>query len=253
MSKIKTYAQINKIRAAGKILAKVLREVSNTAREEITLKDLDDLARELILKAGARPAFLGYRPAGASKPYPSSICASVNEVVVHGVPTDRRLRQGDILKLDLGVNLDGWNADCAITLGIGNIGNTAKDLIMTAKDALEAAIAVSKAGNSLGDIGWAIQSITKKRGFKIIKGLAGHGIGERVHEEPSVFNEGLPGKGEKLKSGMVLAIEPMISIGSDQIVQLEDDSYKTADSSLSAHFEHTIVITDDGCEILTVL
>lgn len=249
---IKTGDEIEKIREAGKILAKTLAALTQAAEEGITLKDLDDLARGLIRKAGAEPAFLGYKPGGATKGFPAAICASLNDVVVHGVPTvKRRLKNGDLLKLDLGVRFHGYCADSAVTLGIGEISEIGKKLLEATKEALTAAIAAARTGNTLGDIGFIIKKTAQAHNFKVVKGLTGHGIGKNVHEDPSVFNDGEPSKGLKLKKGIVLAIEPMFSAGSDKVKQLADESYATVDGSLSAHFEHTVVITDGKAEVVT--
>lgn len=253
MALIKTPEEIEKIRIAGKILAKTIQQLSAAVEEGMTLKDLDGLAKGLILKFGGQPAFLNYRPEGASKPYPATLCASLNSVVVHGVPDTRRLKSGDLLKLDLGVRYAGYCADAAITVGIGEIGIVAGKLIKTTKAALDSAIIMARSGKTLGDIGYIIKKTVTHGGFKVVKGLMGHGIGQNVHEPPDVFNEGIPRKGIKLAPGMVLAIEPMVSVGSDQIRQLSDESYATTDGSLSAHFEHTIVITEGEAEIVTKL
>ena len=248
---IKRPEEIKKIAAAGKILAAAAKELLKIADVDVSLTKLDQFARNFIIKAGAQPAFLGYHPYGAKKPYPNSICTSVNEIIVHGLPTERKLKSGDLLKLDFGVIYDGYYADAAWTLGIGNISPITQKLIATTRKALEIAIKECIPGKTLGDIGYAINSFVKKNKFKVLKGLTGHGIGKELHEEPTVFNDGRKGSGLKLKPGMVLAIEPMVSAGSDQIIQLPDDSYATADNSLSAHFEHTIVITDKEPLILT--
>lgn len=253
ISIIKTPAEIEKIRKAGKILAQVARVVLKRAEEGTTLKSLDNLAKELIEKAGAKPAFLGYQPYGARKPYPCSICASINDIVVHGVPNNYRLKSGDVLKLDFGVVLDGWYADAAWTVGIGKITPEVEKLIKVTEQALFAGIKQIRAGHNLGDIGWAINSTVKSLGFKVVSGLTGHGIGRELHEDPSVFNEGKKGSGLKLKTGMVLAIEPMVSAGTNRVLQGKDDSFATADGSLSAHFEHTVAITEKGPEILTLI
>lgn len=250
---VKTKQEIEKIRTAGKILAKVLKEIVSQAKEGVTLNDLDELAYDLIQKADVKPAFLGYQPGGAHKPFPATLCTSVNEVVVHGVPTKRRLRAGDLLKLDLGVNFEGYNADAAVTVGIGKIFPVAEQLIHITFKALEAAIAVAIAGNTLGDIGYAIKKTAEAHNFKVFKELTGHAIGKKLHEEPTVLNYGTPGKGLELQAGMVLAIEPMLSAGSDRIRQLADESYATVDKSLNAHFEHTILVKEGGAEILTML
>ena len=248
---IKKPEEIKKIAVAGKILAAAAKELLKIADVDVSLKKLDQFAKNFIIKAGAQPAFLGYHPYGAKKPYPNSICTSVNEIIVHGLPTERKLKSGDLLKLDFGVIYDGYYADAAWTLGIGNISPITQKLIATTRKALEIAIKECIPGKTLGDIGYAINSFVKKNKFKVLKGLTGHGIGKELHEEPTVFNDGRKGSGLKLKSGMVLAIEPMVSAGSDQIIQLPDDSYATSDGSISAHFEHTIVITDKEPLILT--
>lgn len=250
---IKTPEEIEKIRKAGKILAQVAKTVLARAEEGTSLKILDDLAKELTVKAGAKPAFLGYQPYGAKKPYPCSICASVNDIVVHGVPNIYRLKSGDILKMDFGVVLDGWHADAAWTVGIGKVLPTAQKLIKVTEKALFAGIKQAKPGHTLGDIGWAINNTVSEAGFRVVEGLTGHGIGKELHEDPSVFNNGKKGAGITLKPGMVLAIEPMVSAGTSEVLQGKDDSFATADGSLSAHFEHTIAITDRGPEILTLI
>lgn len=250
---IKSKEEIEKIRKAGKILAQVAKVVLARAEEGISLKTLDNIAKELIEKAGAKPAFLGYRPYGAKTPYPCSICTSVNETIVHGVPGDYKLKSGDILKLDFGVVLDGWYADAAWTIGIGEISPEASQLIKVAEKALFAGIKQARPGKTLGDIGWAISTNVKNYSFSVVDGLTGHGIGQELHEDPSVFNEGRKGSGLALEPGMVLAIEPMISAGGRKIVQRKDDSFATADGSLSAHFEHTVAITEKGPDILTII
>jgi len=248
---VKTAEEIKFIRIAGKILANVAKQIKAVVREGMSLKELDLLAQKLIQEAGAEPAFLGYQPYGADKPFPASICASLNDVVVHGVPTNYKLKSGDLLKLDFGVAYQGYIADAAFSIGIGKISKEAKELIETTKNALAVGIKECRAGNTLGDVGWAINNYVTKRGFKVVKGLTGHGVGKELHEDPPVFNEGQKNTGVRLKSGMVLALEPMVSAGDQYIHQLPDDSYATRDGSLTAHFEHTIVVTDKGAEILT--
>lgn len=250
--KIKTLEQVKKIASSGKILALVFKEVVKEAKIGVSLKSLDELASELIKKAGAEPAFLGYKPTGAKKPYGASICASVNDVIVHGFPSNYKLKDGDILKLDFGVKYQGFYSDAAMTIGIGKISNEAANLIKATKEALEEAVLTARPGNCLGDIGFAVLKIAKKYGFKSVKGLTGHGIGKELHEDPTIYNHGKKGEGIELKPGMVLAIEPMLSAGSDEIIQKADESWATADGSLSAHFEHTVAIIDKGNKILTI-
>lgn len=248
---IKTKEEIKKMRAAGKILVFVAKKIISAAREGVVLKDLDNMARELIKKAGGEPAFLGYQPYGADKPYPCTVCASVNEVVVHGIPDEYKLKSGDLLKLDFGVRYKGYYADAAWTVPIGKISPQAKKLIKVTRDALRQGIKQAKPGATTGDIGYAIQSYVENHGFKVVKGLTGHGIGKKLHEEPTVYNEGKKGQGIPLKAGMTIAIEPMVSAGSPHIIKLDDDSYATSDGSLSAHFEHTVLIGKKGAEVLT--
>lgn len=237
----------------GAILAHIMREVGQNAREGVSLLQLDRLANRLILGAKAKPAFLGYRPEGAQKPYPATICASVNEVVVHGVPTKYVLRQGDLLKLDFGLFYNGWCVDAAVTLGVPPISPEAQKLMQVTREALEHGINTMQAGNHLGDIGYTIERHIKKNGLKVVRGLTGHGIGKRLHEEPPVLNVGRPGRGELLMPGVVLALEPMVALGSDHIVQREDESYATSDGKLSAHFEHTVAVTENGPLVLTMI
>ncbi len=253
MALIKSEEEIAKIRSAGRILARVLDELKGLIQPGIALKDLDDVARGFIRKLGGEPAFLGYKPTGALKPFPAALCTSLNDVVVHGVPTSRRLKTGDVLKLDLGVKFEGYYADAAATVAVPETDPRTAALIAATESALNRAVALVRPGKALGDIGYAIQEEARKRGFKIVKGLTGHGVGTDLHEEPSVLNEGRPGKGMKLKTGMVIAIEPMVSAGSPFVKKLSDDSYATVDGSLSAHFEHTVAITDKGAEVLTML
>jgi methionyl aminopeptidase len=248
---IKTEEEIGKIRIAGGILSHVLRELTLIAESGVTLRELDEVAHELIVKHGGEPAFLGYRPEGASRPYPATLCASLNDTVVHGVPTKRRLVSGDLLKLDLGVRYRGYYSDSAVTIPIGEVDAEAKKLIATTLSALKAGITAARPGMRLGDIGHAIAHEVRRGGFSVVRGLTGHGVGKALHEDPSVFNEGQRGKGLLLKRGMVLAIEPMVAMGKPGVVQGSDESYATEDGSLAAHFEHTVVITGGDPEILT--
>ena len=248
---IKTQEQIKKIKVSGKILASVAKELKKNIAVGVMLKDLDILARKLMEEAGAEPAFLGYQPHGADHPFPASICASLNEVVVHGVPNKYKLRSGDILKLDFGVSYQGFITDSAFTVGVGEISKEAQKLMDVTKHSLMLGIKECRAGKTLGDIGWAINDYVQRNGFKVVKGLCGHGVGIELHEEPSVFNEGQKNTGLQLKPGMVLALEPMVSVGDPYIVQTDQESYATRDGSLSAHFEHTVLITEGNPEILT--
>ncbi|MEK7629777.1 MAG: type I methionyl aminopeptidase [Patescibacteria group bacterium] len=258
MIKLKTEKDLVFLRKSGKILSSILNILASEAKEGVALIELDLKARKLLKDAGAKAAFLDYRPAGAAKAYPAAICASVNDVIVHGLPNEYVLKSGDVLKIDFGVNYSprggagkGYFTDSALTVGIGNISKEALHLIEATKNSLAEAIKVCKPGNHLGDIGFAIESVVKKEGFKVVHGLTGHGVGFKLHEDPTILNYGKRGEGIMLTPGMVLAIEPMVAIGSSEIIQQKDDSFATADHSLSAHFEHTVAITDNGTEILT--
>lgn len=250
-SMIKTPSQIENIRESGKILGSVLRKLRNVTKEGVSLLELDKFARELIIEKGGKPAFLGYRPYGAKAPYPATLCTSVNDVVVHGRPTKYKLKSGDVVKLDLGVVYNGGITDAAITMAIGHVDKKVHTLLNATEEALREAIRFAKPTHTLGDVGYAIEKTVSNKNFLIIEGLTGHGVGTEIHEDPVVYNYGRPGGGAKLKPGMVLAIEPMTAIGSSQIIQLKDDSFATSDGSISAHFEHTILITDGDAEILT--
>ena len=251
MSLIKKPDEIANVAKAGKILSATLKKLSAGAKEGVIISSLDEMAREFIEKSGGAPAFLNYQPEGADHPYPATICASLNDVIVHGVPTNRKLKNGDIFSIDCGVRYGGYCADAAITVAIGKTKPEVQKLIKVTREALMLGIKAAKPGNTLGDIGHAIGSHAKKNKLKVVRGLTGHGIGTHLHEDPSIFNEGTPGKGMKLAVGMTLALEPMFAIGSANVIQLDDESYATEDGSMSAHFEHTIVITEKGAKILT--
>jgi len=248
---IKTSDEIERIRHSGKILAEILRRLKAEIKPGVQLMELERLTRNFLDLASAAPTFLGYRSEGSRDPYPFALCTSVNETVVHGRPSSYSLRQGDILKLDLGVSWQGGFTDAAVTIPIGSVSEEANKLIRTTKNALSEAVRAVKPGNTLGDIGFAVQHVVARAGFKILEGLTGHGVGLEVHEDPIVYNFGQPGAGMKLKEGMVLAIEPMTSLTSSKAVQMADDSFVTADGSISAHFEHTVLVTKTGAEILT--
>ncbi|MBI2591617.1 MAG: type I methionyl aminopeptidase [Candidatus Brennerbacteria bacterium] len=248
---IKSDKELQFLIKSGKILSSILSDLKNEARLGISLKSLDSLAYKLIMAAGGQPAFLNYKPAGAKEPYPSSLCASVNNIVVHGRPDDYKLKNGDLLKLDLGVNYEGFLTDAALTIGIGEISAQNKLLIKITEEALNAGIRAAVSGNTIGDIGFAIESVVKKTNFKIVDMLTGHGIGRKLHEEPAVYNFGRSGEGLKLKKGMVLAIEPMVSAGASAIKQLADDSFAVKDGSCSAHFEKTVMVDYPKALVLT--
>ncbi|MDO8504528.1 MAG: type I methionyl aminopeptidase [Candidatus Liptonbacteria bacterium] len=250
---VRNSEEIEIMAEAGKRLAKVLSGLKEMVKIGLTTAELDFVAKRLIEEAGCTPAFLGYRPGGAEKPYPASICASVNDGVVHGLPSGYELKSGDILKLDLGLIYKSYYSDMAITIGVGKISKEQQNLISATREALDMAIAAAKPGNTLGDIGYAVQSHVRANGFSVVHDLTGHGIGKKLHEDPYVFNVGRPGEGERLEPGMVLALEPMVAMGKGRVRQLADDSFVTADGSMAAHFEHTVAITADGPRILTRL
>lgn len=252
MIRIKTENEIVLLREGGKRLASVLAEVAKAVKPGVSSGELDALAIKLISELGDKPSFLHYKPAGAVRPFPAALCVSINDEVVHGIPSDRKLEEGDVVGLDLGLNHGGLFTDHAVTVPVGEVGPAEKKLIAATKEALSVAIKVARSGNTLGDIGAAIQEVAKRNGLGIVRDLGGHGVGNKVHEEPTIANYGKKGTGLKLKAGMVLALEPMFNLGVDDVDFLPDGyTVKTADGSLSAHFEHTIVITYTGAEILT--
>lgn len=244
---VKTRAQIEKMRQAGRLVAQTLDLMERLAKPGIRTIELDAAAEEFILSQGAVPAFKGYMG------YPATLCVSINDEVVHGIPGDRRLEEGQIVSVDVGVNCDGWYGDAARTLCIGAVSDDAKRLLEVTQEALKRGIAQARPGNRLGDISSAVQTFAEKHGYSVVRELVGHGIGQRMHEEPQVPNFGRAHTGPELKPGMVLAIEPMLNVGSGE-VSFDADKWtvRTADGSLSAHFEHTVAITDGEPEILTV-
>lgn len=234
------------MREAGRIVNRVLHEVKTFSKAGKTTKQLDDLARKLIKKEKAEPAFLGY------KDYPASICTSIDEQVVHGIPGEVVLKDGDLLSIDIGVKYKGYFADAAITVPVGEVSEDAKALIKVAKQALDDAKDQAVVGNHLYDISAAIQSRAEDNGFSVVRDFVGHGIGQKMHEDPQIPNFGEKGTGPILKEGMVLAIEPMVNQGKSEVKVLPDKwTVVTADKKLSAHFEHTIAVTSDGPQILT--
>ncbi len=268
MISIKTSQETEIIRQGGKILAAILDEVAKAVKPGITTKELDELATELIFSYGAKPAFLGYDG------FPAALCASINEVIVHAIPSGDKLKEGDIVGLDLGIlypfkdcagcfllgncvpkeKVEGFYTDMARTVPVGEISQEAKKLIEATKKSLEIGLEQVKPGNHIGDIGFAIQQYVEARGFSIIRNLVGHGIGKELHEDPRIPNFGKPGEGPEIKTGMCLAIEPMVAMGGYELVKVEDGhGFRTKDKSLTAHFEHTVVVTEKGCEVITNL
>lgn len=250
---IKTDKEIQSMRAGGKIHARVLRLVKERAVPGVSTLELDQYAEQLVRDAGARPAFKGYQPDGQYSPFPATLCTSINDEIVHGIPSrDRILQDGDIISIDLGVEYQGVFLDGAITVVVGTVSSDVQKFLDDTYKSLMAGITQVRAGATTGDIGYAIQQYVNKR-YGIVKGLAGHGVGREIHEDPYIPNYGKPGQGTVLQSGMTIAIEPMLTIGNPATEILDDDwTFVTADESLSAHFEHTVLVTDTGFEILTI-
>jgi methionyl aminopeptidase len=244
---IKSANEIALMRQANAIVAEVLMRMEQLARPGVALSELDAEAEAIARKRGSRPAFLGYRG------FPSSICASVNEVIVHGIPNGRRLQDGDILSVDFGVEYKGYFGDSALTIAVGEVPDEARQLMRVTEECLYRAIDVVKPGARLSDIGHAVQSHAESFGYGVIRDFVGHGIGRNLHEDPQIPNVGEPGRGRRLKSGMVIAIEPMIALGTYEVEILSDGwTAVTKDRRLSAHYEHSVAVTDDGVEILSV-
>ncbi len=243
---IKTSEEVAAIRQAGTIVAAILEMLSRRVKTGMETRELDIIAAKELKRRGAKASFKGYRG------FPASLCVSINDEIVHGIPGKRVLRDGDIASLDFGVIFMGFQADAAMTVGVGKINSAAKQLIETTKGALEAGIRAARPGATLGDISAAIQNYAESRGYSVVREYAGHGIGREMHEEPQIPNYGLAGSGPVLKKGMTLALEPMVNAG-DWRTRTGDDHWTvlTADGSLSAHFEHTIAITDGEPEVLT--
>lgn len=244
---LKSETEIEKMAAAGAIVARVLSQTEATIRQGVTTAQLDELAEKTIRDANGIPTFKGYRG------FPASICASPNAMVVHGIPGGYIVGDGDILSVDVGVTLDGFVADSAWTFAVGQIPETTGQLLDTCERALFAGIEQARPGNHVGDISAAVQRVTEDAGFAVIRTLVGHGVGRAMHEDPQVPNYGEAGSGGELREGMTIAIEPMITAGTHEIVLADDEwSISTADGSMSAHFEHTVAITRDGPRILTL-
>lgn len=251
MITIKSKKEIELLREGGKVLARVLKYAAKAAQRGASLEDIDAIAEKIILEHEALPAFKGYCPEGAVRPYPAATCLSVNEIIVHGIPSGYKIKKGDVVKIDAGVIYGGLYTDSAVTIGVGAVSQGVKKMIEVCKKALAAGIKKARVGNTTGDIGCAVHSYVKRYGFRVIKNLTGHGVGYAVHEDPIVYNFGVPGSGIELQDGMVIAIEPMISFSSEYAMQNPDDSFTTHDGSLSAHFEHTVAVTKKGPWILT--
>ncbi|OGP74109.1 MAG: type I methionyl aminopeptidase [Deltaproteobacteria bacterium RBG_16_49_23] len=245
---IKSPREIEQLKRSNIIVAEVFRELRRAVSPGVTTQELDRITEEMILKRGAVPAFKGYRN------FPASLCVSINEEVVHGIPGPMKLKEGDIVSLDVGVNLHGYFGDAAITLPVGEADQGAKRLLEVTEKALHIGIEMARVGNRLYDISHAIQNWVESKGFSVVKDFVGHGIGKSLHEEPQVPNFGSPGQGPRLEKGMVFALEPMVNEGSYEVRILSDGwTVVTADGKRSAHFEHSIAITDGKAEILSIL
>jgi methionyl aminopeptidase len=253
---IKTKEEIEVLREGGKRLAFILEEVGKATKAGVSTLDLDKLAQKLVEEGGDKAAFLNFKPAGAKRAYPATICISINDEIVHGIPNENSkiIKDGDVVSLDMGLIHKGLFTDSAITVGVGEVDEVGKSLIEDTKNALYAGIDAVKEGAHVRDISYAIERYVRPKHLGIVEELCGHGVGYKVHEDPYIPNFCLESKGEKLKAGMVLAIEPMLNEGTKHIKLAADGwTYRTADGKRSAHFEHTIVVTKDGVEILTQL
>lgn len=248
MVHLKTEQEISKIRKASQIVARTLQILGEHVQEGITTKELDRIAESEIRKEGGLPAFKGYRG------FPATLCVSVNEEIIHGIPSGKKLKKGDIVGLDLGAIWQGFYGDAARTFAVGEISEEARQLTQVTEESLRIGIKEARAGNRVGDIGYAVQQHVEAHGYSVVREFVGHGIGRSLHEDPQVPNYGKQGHGHRLKPGLVLAIEPMVCMGSNEVRMLEDNwTAVTKDGSLSAHFEHSIAITDNGPVILSTL
>ncbi|MBA9004987.1 type I methionyl aminopeptidase [Thermomonospora cellulosilytica] len=254
MIELKTPGEIDAMRAAGRVVAAVHARVREAAAPGVSLRELDELARTIIAEAGAGSSFLGYHPSFGATPFPGVICTSVNGVLMHGLPTGYRLRDGDLLSVDCGAHVDGWHADAAVSFTVGTARPQDLALIETTERMLAAGIAAAVPGATIGDIGHAMSPVGRGAGYGVQNDFAGHGIGRAMHEDPFVPNEGRPGRGLRLRPGLVIAIEPSLMAGGRDEYEIASDGWSicSADGSRGAHVEHTVAITDDGPEILTL-
>jgi methionyl aminopeptidase len=255
MVELKTRAEIEAMRAAGQVVARALAAVRERAAVGVSLLDLDDVARAVLEEAGATSPFLGYRPRFAETAFPAVICLSVNDAALHGIPDRYRLRDGDLLSADFGATLDGWTGDGAVSFTVGTPRPEDERLIATTDAALAAGIAAARPGARIGDIAAAIGAVGRAAGYGICTDFGGHGIGRTMHEDPGVPNEGPAGRGQVLRPGLVLAIEPWFLAGGKDAYVIDDDGWtiRSADGSRAAHAEHTVAVTEDGPRILTLL
>lgn len=246
MITIKSEKEIKIMREGGRILAEIMTELENKVEPGITTKHLDKVASDLVLKYGAKPSFKNYEG------FPATICSCINEEIVHCIPCDRKLKQGDIFSIDMGVLYKGYHSDMAVTIPVGEISPEAQRLIRITKKALKRGIKKVRPGNTFGDIGNTIQRYVEGQGYGIVRDLCGHGIGKEIHEEPKIPNYGKRKTGPEIKQGMTFCIEPMVTVGDWHLKKAKDGyGFQTKDGSLCAHFEHTLVVTQNGCKILT--
>jgi methionyl aminopeptidase len=249
----KSAADLDKMRRAGRIVAGTIDRVVAAVRPKVSTAELDAVAETYIREQGATPSFKGYGAERGRAPFPASICTSINEEIVHGIPSERTVAEGDLLKLDFGAIWEGFHGDSAVTVIVGDPPSAAADkLVRVTEEALEAGISQIKPGGRLSDIGAAVEQVARGAGFEVVREYVGHGIGRSLHEEPQIPNYGRPGRGPLLKPGLVVAVEPMVNVGGWETRVLSDGwTVVTEDGSLSAHFEHTIAVSEDGHEILT--
>lgn len=248
MITIKTQEEIKIMAEGGKILAKIIKELEKKVKPGITTKELDRVVETLIFKSGGTPSFKGHEG------FPATLCASINEELVHAVPSQRKLKEGDVLSLDLGMKYQGYHSDMAITLPVGKISLEAQRLIRVTKKALKRGIKKARPGNTFGDIGNTIQRYVESQGFNVVRDLCGHGIGRELHEEPKILNYGKRHSGPEIKEGMTFCLEPMVTVGDWKLKKSKDGhGFETADGSLSCHFEHMVVVTKNGVKVLTVI
>lgn len=254
MALVKDPWELALMRQSCRRLAEVVAAMRESVRPGVSTLELDEIAEKMVRDLGGVPSFKGYRVLGIPDPFPATICASPNDQVVHGIPTDQTLASGDIISIDVGLVYGGYHSDCAFTAAVGEVSDAVRQLLDVTEQSLYQGVSQARPDNRIGDIGHAIQSYVEPHGFGIVREYVGHGIGRKLHERPSIPNYGKPGRGDLLKAGMCIAIEPMITLGGEETEALEDGwTVVTADGSLSAHFEHTVAITPRGPEILTVL
>ena len=252
---VKTPEQVALMREAGLVVGRTLELLRDAAVPGVTTKELDELAESSIRGAGAVPSFKGYQPHPAIPAFPGSICASVNDEIVHGIPGPRALRDGDVISIDCGAVLDGWHGDAAITVAVGDVPDEVRELMRVTEESMWRGFAAARLGGRVSDISHAVESYVRSQGdYGIVEEYGGHGIGSEMHQEPHVLNYGKPGRGPRLQKGLVLAVEPMLTLGSRYTRELDDHwTVSTTDGKVAAHFEHTFTLTDDGPWVLTAL